>query len=328
MSSPERTVCVTGGSGYIASELVRQLLEKGYHVKATVRDVNNTKKTKHLTSLDGAKDRLTLVPANLLETGSFKDAVAGCSCVFHTASPFFTESDDPENELLQPAIDGTRNVLGTCAAEPSIQRVVLTSSMAAVMVSEKDQNHVFSDKDFSDEDFMRRIGKYYPLSKTLAEKAAWEFVKEKTPRFDLLVLNPSLVIGPMIQPSLNTSSQQLLQYLDGSKEKISNAYMPFVDVRDVVKAHIAAAEKPDASGRYLLAPFPEHWAKIVNILKGLDISGVDKSKIPSETEESDSKPYPKHVDNSRAERELGVTWTPLEKSIMDHIVSLKEHGYL
>eukprot|EP01138_Halocafeteria_seosinensis_P004446 gb/GECG01004548.1/.p1 GENE.gb/GECG01004548.1/~~gb/GECG01004548.1/.p1 ORF type:complete len:330 (+),score=41.68 gb/GECG01004548.1/:1-990(+) len=322
------TVCVTGASGYIASELVRQLLEKGYTVKATVRDVNNPNKTDHLKKLEGAQERLTLKAANLLEPGSFKEAVAGCSIVFHTASPFFWDTNDPEKELLQPAVDGTKNVLETCAAEKSVKRVVLTSSVASAIFADKDQTHLYSDKDFSDETLMRERGMYYPLSKTLAEKAAWKFVETRQPQFDLVSINPALVIGPMLQPSLNTSSHRLLQYLDGSKEKIANSYIPIVDVRDVSRAHIAVAEKPESAGRYLLAPYSEHWAKIINILKEGDHPGVQKSKIPSTTEESDKKPFPTLLDNSKAEEELGITWTPLETSLKDHMASLHAHGYL
>ncbi|KAL2942061.1 Tetraketide alpha-pyrone reductase 1 [Bienertia sinuspersici] len=130
----KKVVCVDGASGYIASWLVKLLLNRGYTVKATVRD---PKKVDHLRSLEGAKERLHLLPANLLEEGSFDAAVEGCEGVFHTASPFYHDVKDPQVELLDPAVKGTNNVLNACAKFSSIKRVVLTSSMAAVAYNSK-----------------------------------------------------------------------------------------------------------------------------------------------------------------------------------------------
>ncbi|KAM2279181.1 hypothetical protein COP1_039842 [Malus domestica] len=130
-----KTVCVTGASGYIASWLVKLLLQKGYTVKATVRDPNDPKKTEHLRSLDGAKERLHLFKADLLEEGAFDAAVDGCQGVFHTASPVLISVTDPQAELIDPAVKGTLNVLQSCAKFRSVMRVVLTSSIATVMMS-------------------------------------------------------------------------------------------------------------------------------------------------------------------------------------------------
>eukprot|EP01138_Halocafeteria_seosinensis_P009095 gb/GECG01009295.1/.p1 GENE.gb/GECG01009295.1/~~gb/GECG01009295.1/.p1 ORF type:complete len:158 (+),score=17.81 gb/GECG01009295.1/:1-474(+) len=120
----------------------------------------------------------------------------------------------------------------------------------------------------------------------IVDRAAWDFIKENRTNFDVVVLNPCLVIGPMLQPSLNTSSEMIVQYLNGSKEKISDSYPSVVDVRDVARAHIKAAENPAARGRYILNPYTEHWSKIVNILRELDVPGLNKAAIPTEVEES------------------------------------------
>ncbi|XP_065616920.1 phenylacetaldehyde reductase-like isoform X2 [Quercus suber] len=137
MSGTEKVVCVTGASGYIASWLVKLLLQRGYTVKATVRDPNNPKKTDHLLALDGAKERLKLFKANLLEEGSFDSVVDDCVGVFHTASPVFLAASDPQTELIDPAVKGTLNVLKSCSKFSSIKRVIVTSSIAAIMCSRK-----------------------------------------------------------------------------------------------------------------------------------------------------------------------------------------------
>eukprot|EP01138_Halocafeteria_seosinensis_P009093 gb/GECG01009293.1/.p1 GENE.gb/GECG01009293.1/~~gb/GECG01009293.1/.p1 ORF type:complete len:167 (+),score=24.02 gb/GECG01009293.1/:1-501(+) len=162
----------------------------------------------------------------------------------------------------------------------------------------------------------------------IVDRAAWDFIKENRTNFDVVVLNPCLVIGPMLQPSLNTSSEMIVQYLNGSKEKISDSYPSVVDVRDVARAHIKAAENPAARGRYILNPYTEHWSKIVNILRELDVPGLNKAAIPTEVEESEKPGFPRKADNSKAENELGMKWTPLEESLKDHVVSLQRQGYI
>ncbi|KAF0709799.1 hypothetical protein As57867_005740, partial [Aphanomyces stellatus] len=134
MSSPASTVvCVTGGSGFVGSYVVKTLLERGYTVHATARDVTNPAKVAHLTALPGAQDRLHLFQADLLRDGSFDDAIQGCSVVLHTASPFFSANTTRDN-LIEPAVQGTLTVLRSCARTPSVRRVVLTSSTAAISI--------------------------------------------------------------------------------------------------------------------------------------------------------------------------------------------------
>nr|POF10816.1 tetraketide alpha-pyrone reductase 1 [Quercus suber] len=130
-SGAGKIVCVTGASGYIASWLVKLLLNRGYTVKASVRDPNDPKKTNHLQVLDGAKERLHLFKANLLEDGSFDSAVEGCDGVFHTASPFYNNVKDAEAELLEPAVKGTLNVLSSCAKFPSVKRTFVRKQRCA-----------------------------------------------------------------------------------------------------------------------------------------------------------------------------------------------------
>ncbi|CAI0412534.1 unnamed protein product [Linum tenue] len=207
-----KTVCVTGASGYIASWLVKLLLSRGYTVKASVRDPNDPRKTEHLRALDGASERLQLFKANLLEEGSFDSVVQGCDGVFHTASPFYHD----QKELIDPAVKGTLNVLNSCAKTPSIKRVVLTSSIAAVAYNGKPRTPevVVDETWFSNPDFCRETKLWYVVSKTLAEDAAWKLAKEKG--MDLVAINPAMVIGPLLQPTLNTSAAAVLSIMKGN----------------------------------------------------------------------------------------------------------------
>ncbi|KAM5552184.1 hypothetical protein ABKV19_026850 [Rosa sericea] len=210
-----KVVCVTGASGFIASWLVKLLLQRGFTVKATVRDPNDQKKTDHLLSLDGAKERLHLFKADLLEEGSFDSVIDGCECVFHVASPvILSDLTDPQAELLDPALKGTLNVLGSCVKVPSTKRVVITSSMAAVAFTGKPlaADVIIDESWFSDPAFCEETKLWYMLSKTLAEEAAWKFAKEKG--IDIITINPGLAIGPLLQPTLNTSVQPILKLVD------------------------------------------------------------------------------------------------------------------
>ncbi|XP_017603510.1 phenylacetaldehyde reductase-like isoform X3 [Gossypium arboreum] len=267
-SGAGKTVCVTGASGYIASWLVKQLLLRGYTVKASVRDPNDPRKTQHLLGLEGAESRLMLLKADLLEQGSFDPVVEGCVGVFHTASPFYHDVLDPEAELLDPAVKGTLNVLSSCAKTPSVKRVVLTSSIAAVAYNGKPRTPdvVVDENWFSDPDYCKDLKLWYVVSKTMAEDSAWKFSKEKG--IDMVAINPAMVIGPLLQPTLNTSAAAILNLIKGA-ETFPNATFGWVNVKDVATAHIQAFEIPLASGRYCLVERVVHYSEIVNILHRL-----------------------------------------------------------
>ncbi|KAK8469266.1 hypothetical protein PHAVU_005G034666 [Phaseolus vulgaris] len=316
-----QVVCVTGASGFIASWLVKFLLQRGYTVKATVRDLSDPKKVDHLLNLDGAKERLHLVKANLLEEGSFDSAVQGCHAVFHTASPFFMGAKDPQTELLDPAVKGTLNVLKSCVNSPTLKRVVLTSSVAAVVNNErpKTPDVVVDETWFSDPEFCRKNGGWYDLSKTLAEEAAWKFAKEHN--IDLVTINPALVSGPLLQPVLNTSAAAVLNFVNGSPT-FKNITLGWIDVRDVAMAHILAYENASANGRYLLVERVEHHSNAVKILRDL----YPTIQLPEKC--IDDKPYPAIYQVSKEKaKSLGLEYTPLEVSLKDTVESLKEKKF-
>ncbi|KAG6761203.1 hypothetical protein POTOM_034404 [Populus tomentosa] len=217
MPKKGEVVCVTGGSGCIGSWLVRLLLDRGYTVHATAKNLKDEKETKHLESLEGADTRLRLYQIDLLDYDSIVAAINGCAGVFHLASPCIVdEVHDPQNELLDPAIKGTINVL-TAAKENGVRRVVVTSSISSITPSPNWPADVIKNEDcWTDVEYCKQNGFWYPLSKTLAEKAAWEFSKEKG--LDMVVVNPGTVMGPVISPVLNASMVMLVRLLQGNGE--------------------------------------------------------------------------------------------------------------
>ncbi|XP_068644403.1 anthocyanidin reductase ((2S)-flavan-3-ol-forming)-like [Aristolochia californica] len=253
-----KTTCVTGANGYVASLLVKQLLDRGYIVNATVRDTGNESKVSHLQNLPGS-ERLRLFRADLTIEGSFDDPILGCDLVFHVASPIISDSKDPETDMIKPAIQGTLNVLRTCAKTKTVKRVLLTSSIAAVCrLREKEDGGVLTEECWSDVEFLvseKPPNWGYPLSKTLSEKEAWKFAAEN--QIDLISVLPVLVSGPSLTPDVpQTAILALSLLMTGNKFKLQTmqlAYgsVPLVHVDDVCRAHIFLAEKESASGRYI-----------------------------------------------------------------------------
>ncbi|KAI4302511.1 hypothetical protein MLD38_038246 [Melastoma candidum] len=323
-----RVVCVTGASGYIASWLVKLLLHRGYSVRATVRNPEDTKKTEHLLALDGAKERLHLFKAELLDQGAFDAVINGCDGVFHTASPVAFEAVDPQADLIEPALKGTLNVLSSCAKAPSVKRVVFTSSMAAVVINGRPltSDTTIDETWFSDPKFCEESKAWYMLSKTLAEMAAVDFARKN--KIDLVMLNPGLVIGPLLQPTMNFSVGVLFDIVKGS-ETYPNTSFRFVNVRDVAQAHVLALENPSASGRHCLVARVIQCLDVLDILRNFypTMTLPEKCEATQPLAASYQVPSVYHVSREKAEG-LGVKFTPVEESIQDTIESFKEKGFL
>ncbi|XP_010458233.1 PREDICTED: cinnamoyl-CoA reductase 1 [Camelina sativa] len=322
MADGGKLVCVTGASGYIASWIVKLLLLRGYTVKATVRDPKDTKKTEHLLALDGAKERLKLFKADLLAEGSFEQAIQGCDAVFHTASPVLFTVTDPQTELIDPALKGTMNVLNTCKKTASVKRVILTSSMAAVLRPQPPIGpcDVVDETFFSDPSLCRETENWYVLAKTLAENAAWQFTKDNG--IDMVVLNPGFIFGPLLQPTLNFSVELIVHFINGNNP-FNSKYYRFVDVRDVALAHIKALETPSANGRYVIDGPNMSVDDIKEVLRELfpDLSIADTNG-ESEVNVTFYKVCVEKVKN------LGIEFTPMKSSLNDTIVSLKDKSLL
>ncbi|KAK4414244.1 Tetraketide alpha-pyrone reductase 1 [Sesamum alatum] len=301
MSGTGKVVCVTGASGYIASWLVKLLLQRGYTVKATVRNLNDPKKILHLKALEGAQERLHLFQADLIEDGSFDSVLDGCEGVFHTASPVLFSTSDPQAELIEPAVKGTLNILRSCNKVTSVRRVVVTSSMASVSFNDKPKGPdvVIDETWFSDPAFCEETKHWYPLSKTLAEEAAWKFSEENG--IDLVVMHPGLVLGPLLQPTLNATSEVFL-YLIKAKE-VSPSYH-LVDIRDVAYAHVMAFENPSAAGRYCLVERVLSHSEILQILDKL----YPSLNIPI----TNTIENPTHQVSKKKAESLGINFMPME----------------
>ena len=339
----DKPVCVTGASGFIAAHIVRQLLEQGYSVRGTVR--KSPKNYPFLLGLPGASERLELVEADLLSNGAYDRAIEGCDYVMHTASPYQINVKNPQTDLVDPAVNGTETVLESCLKSSSIKRVIFTSSIAAI-TDEPDSTKVFNEKDWNTMSSLERNPYHY--SKTLAERDAWDFIMRKRPTFDLVAINPFMVVGPSLGPSLNTSNQILRDILIGVYPCIMDINWGFVAVQDAAQSHILAMETETASGRYLCSGEAMDMKTLVALLSSsgfdayslpkLDLSGKIGSllmKVLSFTQPRNTGVYIRtnigrtmRYDNAKIKRELGISFKPVKESIIDAVKDMVQWGHL
>ncbi|VAI38985.1 unnamed protein product [Triticum turgidum subsp. durum] len=255
------TVLVTGASGFIGSWTVRLLLARGYDVHAAVLNPDDKAETEHLLALAGGDEaRVRFFPCDLLDGAAMLAAARGCSGVFHLASPCTVDRVlDPQKELVVPAVEGTLNVLRAAKEAGGVRRVVVTSSVSAVVPSPGwPAGEVLDERCWTDIDYCEKNGVWYPASKTLAEKAAWKFAEENG--LDVVVVNPGTVLGPMIPPRINASMAMFLRLLEGCTEEYKDFFIGPVHVEDVALAHITLFENPSASGRHLCVEPICHWS--------------------------------------------------------------------
>jgi nucleoside-diphosphate-sugar epimerase len=331
---------VTGGSGFVGSHLVKRLLERGHRVHATARSTAATAKLRPLRELREAHPgQLSLFEADLLAEGSFDEAMAGCRTVFHVASPFRMPEKikDGRREMVDPALLGTRNVLAAIERTPTVERLVLTSTVGAIFgdyadVLEMDDG-VLSERYFNTTSTVENNPYHY--AKTVAERAAWD-AEAAQGRWRMVAVNPGLILGPSLTPASESGSLFLLQELFKGYFFYGAPDFSFTtaDVRDVADAHIAAAENPDAKGRYIVAAetmtsFHE-MARVLRSRYPRDLR-LPRTALPHWPVRvlgpafGLSQDYiRKHlgirfrVDNSRGVRELGITYRPIEQTLLDH----------
>ncbi|KAL8135839.1 cinnamoyl-CoA reductase 1 [Apium graveolens] len=313
------TVCVTGAGGYIASWLVKILLSNNYIVHGTVRDPGAAKYS-HLTKLEKASENLKLFKADLLDYDSLVTAVKGCVGVFHVASPVpSTAVQNPEVELIEPAVKGTLNVL-KASSEVNVKRVVVVSSVAAIAMNPSwPKGQLMDESSWSDKEFCRKTKNFYSLSKTEAESEAWEFARKSG--IDLVTVCPSLVWGPLLQSTTNSSSLSLINILKEGLKEMANNMGWYVDVRDVADALLLAYEKPEAEGRYICSAHAFYKQDLVEIVRKLH-PNYNYPKSFTSGDGIDLKPTTKKLEK------LGLSYRPLEETIADSVESYKQSGIL
>ncbi|MEI8144401.1 MAG: NAD-dependent epimerase/dehydratase family protein [Alphaproteobacteria bacterium] len=338
-------VLVTGATGFIASHTIADLLAHGYHVRGTVRSFAKAADHAALKALPGASERLELLEAQLLDPHGFDKAAEGCDAVLHMASPYVMDVTDPQKDLVDPAVQGTVNLLKSAAQAPSVKRVVVTSSMAAI-TDEPEADHLLTEADWNTKSSLTRNAYYY--SKTMAERAAWSFMDEAKPAFDLVVINPFLVIGPSLTKALNTSNKVFADIVKGQYPAILALTWGFVDVRDVARAHVLALETPSASGRYICAADTVSMRDVVGILRealpsarklpsfGLDHGfGTSLMRLAALTQPPGVGSYLRshlgrvpRYDNKKIRTELGLTFRDVRKTIAETANDLVAWGHI
>ncbi len=246
------TILVTGGSGFIGSHAILQLLAAGHRVRTTVRTPKREQDVRAMLKEGGAEsgDRLSFALADLENEAGWQDAVAGCEYVLHVASPFPPTIPKNENELIVPAREGALRVL-RASRDAGVRRVVLTSSFAAIGYGHKPQTEPFDETSWTDpsgDDVAP-----YVKSKTLAERAAWDFIAREGGPLELSVVNPVGVLGPVLGPDYSTSILLVQRMMDGAVPGCPRLQFGLVDVRDVVDLHIRAMTHPGAKGERFLA---------------------------------------------------------------------------
>ena len=268
------TVLVTGGTGFIGLHCLQQLLDKGYKVRTTIRSESRKQEVLEAMKKHSSNcENLEFYIADLLKDDGWKEAVEGSKYVLHVASPFFLGEPENEDVFIRPAVEGTLRVLKACA-DADVQKVVLTSSFAAVGYGHPREKEVYTEEDWSSVDGEISA---YAKSKTLAEKAAWEFVEnlEESKKFDLTVINPVAVTGPMLTSDIGSSNDFLLKLISGSMPACPKIHMGYIDVRDVAKAHIFSMTEEKTNGERIIVSENEMF--FAEVGKTLNEAGFKKS---------------------------------------------------
>ncbi|ATY30779.1 SDR family oxidoreductase [Sphingomonas psychrotolerans] len=246
------TVLVTGGSGFVGSHVILKLIAAGHQVRTTVRNLTREAEVRSTLAAAGADagDRLSFVAADLEKDAGWAEAAAGCDYVHHVASPFPPAQPKDENELIRPAREGTLRVL-RAARDARVKRVVVTSSFAAIGYGHGQSDTPYTEQDWTDPD--GPAVQPYMKSKTLAERAAWEFVGREGNGMELAVVNPVAIFGPALGGDLSTSVFLVQSMLEGKMPGTPRLYLGVVDVRDVADLHLRAMTDPAAAGERFLA---------------------------------------------------------------------------
>ena len=326
-----QTILVTGATGFIAKHIVLQLLNAGHSVVGSARSLDRAAELRaavdpHLTD-PAALDRLRVVALDLTRDDGWAEAMQGVDAVMHTASPFPMVQPDDEAEVIRPAVDGAVRALRAASAA-GVGRVVLTSSVVAVTNTDLPAGRTaHTEDDWTDLDHPATNA--YGRSKTLAERAAWEFVRDEAPGMALTVINPALVLGPPLDGTYGTSVGVVERLLHAKDPMLPRVGFSVVDVRDIAAMHVAALERPDTAGkRYIGAESFVWFHEVAAVLKqahperrivtriapGLVIRALAlfdpaiRSILPGLGKRSD-------ISGQRAREELGIAFIPADETV-------------
>lgn len=343
-----KPVAVTGGTGYLASWIIKHLLDRGMSVKASVRSLSDNSKYDHLMKLNGASEgRLQLFEADLLKDGSFDDLIKECELVIHTASPFkIAGVKNYLKEVIEPALEGTKNVLSSVNRTSSVKRVVLTASVASIYGDAADlidnPKGIFTSDDWNTTSTLKH--QPYSYSKTVAEREAWKIANAQN-RWDLVTIHPGFVLGPSLTNRKDsTSIDFMMSFMKGRfKMGAPDLWFGIVDVRDVSLLHVLAGLTPDAKGRYIAVDESYSMVRIAEII----ISEFGKKypvsarKLPnmlfyifgplmgfSLKFVNRNIGYPLKFDNSRGKNELGISYKKINQTLSDHFEQIERDGLI
>jgi nucleoside-diphosphate-sugar epimerase len=330
-----QTILIDGATGFVAAHVVHAFLSAGYNVRATARNAASAAKVRATHGSYGDALSVVLVP-DVETPGAYDEVVKGVDGVIHTASPVVLDAKDFERELFAPAVEGTLNVLRAVHrfGGPSVRRVVVTSSFASVLdlskglrpgyvYTEKDWNPMTADEAIASNDPVAA----YLVSKTLAERAAHDFVAENRPSFDVTSLCPPMVYGPVAHSvasmdKLNVSAADFWRLMNGSEKSVPDtSFFGFADVRDLATAHRLAFEKKEAAGqRYLITNGPYTYQIFLDIIRE---KFPELRHVAVEGNPGQGLPDVYRLDNSKSIRELGLTYRSIEETVVDSVESLR-----
>jgi nucleoside-diphosphate-sugar epimerase len=342
-----RPIMVTGATGYVAGWIVNKLLQEGFTVHAPVRDPDAHEKLIYLNRCaEKSPGHIRYFKADLLTEGSYDEAMKGCELVFHTASPFSNKVKNAQKDLVDPALNGTKNVLATVERTPEVKRVVLTSSCAAIYGDNKDLQSL-PDKTLNESVWNTSSSvkhQAYSYSKTVAEKEAWHLVEQqkKPGRWDLVVVNPSLVIGPGINPFGTSESFNIVKQLGDGTMRMGapDLEIGVVDVRDLAEAHFQAAFRPEAEGRHIISAETSSILALGKLLNKRFGRAYDFPKKPlpkglvwligplvgfSRKMVQNNLGYSWKADHSKSVQALGMHYRPVEESITAFFQQMIDH---
>jgi nucleoside-diphosphate-sugar epimerase len=337
-TTPRGLVVVTGGSGYIAGYCIAQLLNEGWRVRTTVRNLGRAEEVRAAIGKIAANaGAIEFAAADLNSDAGWANAVAGADYVLHVASPVPAADPKTDDELVRPARDGTLRVL-KASRDAGVRRVVMTSSMAAIAYGRGERAEPFTEADWTDET-NRNDTSAYERSKTIAERAAWAWWQTEGGALELVTVNPALVLGPVLGSDLSASLDAIKKLLDGSVPALPHFGFSLVDVRDIAQLHLLAMTVPAAAGQRFLGSADFYWMKdMAKILKqGL---GDKARKVPSISipdfavrlfavfdpvvrTQLFNLGKRRLVSSDKARRELGWTTRPVPETIVDAAKSLQ-----